>query len=88
MSLAEHTISLPFERSLVEWAALFAHLPGFAYLDSGNQAGGTERELLTALPSARHTLRDYSGDMARWTASSEETLTQAYGSDPAAPSFE
>ena len=88
MSLAEHTISLPFERSLVEWAALFAHLPGFAYLDSGNQAGGTERELLTALPSARHTLRDYSGDMARWMAAIEETLNQAYGSDPAAPSFE
>ena len=61
MSVAEHTISLPFERSLVDWATLFAHLPGFAYLYSGNQAGGAERELLTALPTTRHTLKDYSG---------------------------
>ncbi len=64
MSLTERIVSLPYEASLVEWAGLFAHLPGFAYLDSGDQTGGTERELLTALPSARHTLQHYSGEGA------------------------
>ena len=86
MSVAEHTISLPFERSLVDWATLFAHLPGFAYLDSGNQAGGAERELLTALPTTRHTLQDYSGDMGRWMTAVEEELAQASRSEPAAAS--
>ena len=43
MSLTERIVSLPYEASLVEWAGLFAHLPGFAYLDSGDQTGGTER---------------------------------------------
>jgi len=86
MSLAEHTISLPFEASLVDWASLFAHLPGFAYLDSGNQTGGTERELLTALPSARHTLQDYSGDMSHWMAAIEAELAQAHHSDKTAQS--
>jgi hypothetical protein len=40
MSLTDRIISLPYEASLVKWAGLFAHLPGFAYLDSGNQTGG------------------------------------------------
>ncbi len=78
MSLAEHTISLPFEPSLVDWASLFAHLPGFAYLDSGNETGGTERELLTALPSARHALQHYSGNMSHWMAAIEEALALAH----------
>jgi len=86
MSLAERTISLPFEASLVEWANLFAHLPGFAYLDSGNQTGGTERELFTALPSARHSLQHYSGDMSRWMAAIEAALAHAHQSDDAAQS--
>jgi para-aminobenzoate synthetase component 1 len=84
MSLAEHTISLPFEASLVEWANLFAHLPGFAYLDSGDQTGGTERELLTALPTARHTLRHYSGDMSLWMTAIEAALAHAHHSDETA----
>ena len=86
MSLTEHIISLPFEASLIEWASLFAHLPGFAYLDSGNQTGGTERELLTALPSARHTLQQYSGDMSRWMEAIEAALAHAHRSDEAAQS--
>ena len=86
MSLTEHIISLPFEASLIEWASLFAHLPGFAYLDSGNQTGGTERELLTALPSARHTLQQYSGDMSRWMEAIESALAHAHRSDEAAQS--
>ena len=86
MSLTERTISLPFEASLVEWASLFAHLPGFAYLDSGNQTGGTERELLTALPSARHTLQHYSGDMSCWMDAIEAALAHAHHPDDAAQS--
>ncbi|MBT7312755.1 MAG: hypothetical protein HN845_04260, partial [Halieaceae bacterium] len=86
MSLTDRIISLPYEASLVKWAGLFAHLPGFAYLDSGNQTGGTERELLTALPTARHTLQHYSGDMSRWMAAIEAALAGAHHSDEAAQS--
>lgn len=66
--------TLPFTRSLVDWADRLAHLPGFVYLDSGDAAEGTELELITALPTNTFSAQDYSNNLANWMTDVERAL--------------
>ena len=66
MDLAGSVISLPYTRSLIEWADRLSHLPGFAYLDSGDAVEGSELELITALPTKTFAAQDYSTNLANW----------------------
>jgi para-aminobenzoate synthetase component 1 len=66
MGLHGRVVIAPYTRSLIEWADRLAHLPGFAYLDSGDAGIGTELELITALPTNTFAAQDYSSNLTRW----------------------
>ena len=54
MTANDSVIALDYTPTLVELAGFISHLPGFAYLDSGEREGSAELEIVTALPT-RHT---------------------------------
>ena len=70
--------SLPYTRSLADWADRLAHLPGFVYLDSGDSASGSELEIITALPTHTFFAQDYSKNLDKWMTDIEEALEHAY----------
>ncbi|MEL0305592.1 MAG: hypothetical protein VW975_01750, partial [Halieaceae bacterium] len=74
MGLHGRVVTLPYTRSLIEWADRLAHLAGFAYLDSGDAGIDTELELITALPTNTFAAKDYSSDLARWMTDIEGAL--------------
>jgi para-aminobenzoate synthetase component 1 len=83
MGLQGHVVTLPYTRSLIEWADRLAHLAGFAYLDSGDAGIDTELELITALPTNTFAAKDYSSDLARWMTDIEGALATMDASAPA-----
>ena len=74
MAQQSSVITLEYTPTLTHLADRFAHLSGFAYLDSGEQEGSAEIELLTALPSLTHRLDGYSGNLAEWMTAIERDL--------------
>lgn len=78
MDLAGSVISLPYTRSLIEWADRLSHLPGFAYLDSGDAVEGSELELITALPTKTFAAQDYSTNLANWMTEIERALAATF----------
>jgi len=74
MAQPSSVITLEYTPTLTHLADRFAHLSGFAYLDSGEQEGSAEIELLTALPSLTHRLDGYSGNLAEWMTGIERDL--------------
>lgn len=80
MGLQASVVSLPYTRSLIEWADRLAHLPGFAYLDSGNAAIGSELEIITALPTNTFTAQDYSTNLTKWMTEIERALAVTHES--------
>ena len=74
MAQLSSVITLEYTPSLTHLADRFAHLNGFAYLDSGEQEGSAEIELLT-VPSLTHRLDSYSGNLAEWMTGIERDLT-------------
>ena len=74
MAQRSSVITLEYTPTLTHLADRFAHLSGFAYLDSGEHEGSAEIELLTALPSLTHRLDGYSGNLAEWMTAIERDL--------------
>ena len=75
MTANDSVIALDYTPTLVELADFFSHLPGFAYLDSGDREGSAELEIVTALPTSTHKLADYSNNLAEWMTAIETELS-------------
>ena len=74
MTASDPTITLDYTPTLVDFAGRLSHLSGFVYLDSGDREGSAELEIVTALPSSRHRLADYSENLSDWMTAIETEL--------------
>ena len=77
-------IEIPYKADSIEWAALFADQPGFAFLDSRKRHKGSgDVDIICALPERLYNLVDYSSITSVWIAEIEQDLTDTGQSDGA-----
>ena len=77
-------IEIPYKADSIEWAALFADQPGFAFLDSRKrQKGSGNVDIICALPERLYNLVDYSSITSVWIAEIEQDLTDTEQSNGA-----
>lgn len=78
------TIEIPYKADSAEWAASFADLPGFAFLDSRKRRQGTgDVDIICALPERHYNLVDYSSLTSVWIAEIERDLAATAHSEGA-----
>jgi len=78
------TIEIPYKSDSAEWAASFADLPGFAFLDSRKRRRGTgEVDIICALPERHYNLVDYSSLTDVWIDEIERDLAATAQSEGA-----